>query len=390
MKHDFDTVINRKNTDCAKWDFGGYDHPMWVADMDFKAAPKIAEAVEKRAGHNVYGYAIPPERLFDAYINWWDRRYGIQMKREEMLFATGVMPAITSIIRSFSSIGDKVLIQSPVYHVFFYVIENNDREVIENELIYENNIYHIDFEDLEEKLALEDTKLMLLCNPHNPIGKIWDKESLEKIGRLCKKHGVILVSDEIHCDLTNPGLKYVPFASLEEDIVENSIITIAPSKTFNIAGLQSSMVYTVNEEFYSKIQNQLTWDFSSGANVFAIDSVIAAYNESEDWLEELREYLFENKQIVESFLKEEIPEIKFVESEATYLLWLDCSDLNISSESFSEFLKENVSLFLSPGAEFGKCGDNFMRMNVACPKELLYGGLEALKEGVRILKENRK
>ena len=146
MKHDFDTVINRKNTDCAKWDFGGYDHPMWVADMDFKAAPKIAEAVEKRAGHNVYGYAIPPERLFDAYINWWDRRYGIQMKREEMLFATGVMPAITSIIRSFSSIGDKVLIQSPVYHVFFYVIENNDREVIENELIYENNIYHIDFD----------------------------------------------------------------------------------------------------------------------------------------------------------------------------------------------------------------------------------------------------
>ncbi len=390
MKHDFDTVINRKNTDCAKWDFGGYDHPMWVADMDFKAAPKIAEAVEKRTGHNVYGYAIPPERLFDAYINWWDRRYGIQMKREEMLFATGVMPAITSIIRSFSSIGDKVLIQSPVYHVFFYVVENNDREVIENELIYENNIYHIDFEDLEEKLALEDTKLMLLCNPHNPIGKIWDKESLEKIGRLCKKHGVILVSDEIHCDLTNPGLKYVPFASLEEDIVENSIITIAPSKTFNIAGLQSSMVYTVNEEFYSKIQNQLTWDFSSGANVFAIDSVIAAYNESEDWLEELREYLFENKQIVESFLKEEIPEIKFVESKATYLLWLDCSDLNISSESFSEFLKENVSLFLSPGAEFGKCGDNFMRMNVACPKELLYGGLEALKEGVRILKENRK
>ena len=231
---------------------------------------------------------------------------------------------------------------------------------------------------------------MLLCNPHNPIGKIWDRESLEKIGRLCKKHDVILVSDEIHCDLTNPGLKYVPFASLEEDIVENSIITIAPSKTFNIAGLQSSMVYTVNEEFYSKIQNQLTWDFSSGANVFAIDSVIAAYNESEDWLEELREYLFENKQIVESFLKEEIPEIKFVESEATYLLWLDCSDLNISSESFSEFLKENVSLFLSPGAEFGKCGDNFMRMNVACPKELLYGGLEALKEGVRILKENRK
>ena len=382
MKHDFDTVINRKNTDCAKWDFGGYDHPMWVADMDFKAAPKIAEAVEKRAGHNVYGYAIPPERLFDAYINWWDRRYGIQMKREEMLFATGVMPAITSIIRSFSSIGDKVLIQSPVYHVFFYVIENNDREVIENELIYENNIYHIDFEDLEEKLALEDTKLMLLCNPHNPIGKIWDRESLEKIGRLCKKHDVILVSDEIHCDLTNPGLKYVPFSSLDEDIVENSIITIAPSKTFNIAGLQSSMVYTVNEEFYSKIQNQLTWDFSSGANVFAIDSVIAAYNESEDWLEELREYLFENKQTVLEYVRKNIPSLYIVPSQATYLLWLDCSAFTSDSKKFADEIRSKSGLFLSNGAQYGESGKSFLRMNIACPRTLLLDGLDRLKRAL--------
>lgn len=374
-KYDFESVIDRHNTDSVKWDFFDDDLPMWVADMDFKVAPKISEAIIKRANHPVYGYTIVTDELFDAYISWWDRRYGLKMSREDMAYAMGVMPSISSMIRCLTDVGDEILIQSPVYHVFFYVIEENDRKVLENELIFENGEYKIDFDDLEEKLSR--VKMMILCNPHNPIGKIWSREELDRIDELCRKHDVILISDEIHCDLTDPGFKYNPFKAND-----NVIRCLSPSKSFNIAGYQSSVVHATDPELLEKVKSQIHIDNSDSCNVFATTAVKAAYNESEDWLEELREVLYENKQIVKEYLTEELPIVNLIECDATYLLWLDCSALNTSSKVLSEFLRQNQGLFLSAGSDFGQCGDNFLRMNIACPQKLLIEGLDKLKAGV--------
>ena len=396
MKYNFDSIIDRKNTNSLKWDLFDDEYPMWVADMDFYAAPLIYESVNRKAKHGVYAYSFVNDDVFDSYINWW-KRYGLSMEKEELLFATGVMPSITSIIRAFTDVGDNVLIQTPVYHVFFYVILDNDRNVVENQLIYNSDcddldsVYEIDFNDLEEKFKDSKTKLMILCNPHNPIGRIWDRKTLEKIAVLAKKHNVIVVSDEIHCDLTDPDLTYVPFASLDAELSDNSITCISPSKTFNIAGLQSSAVFTRNKELYGVLERQLSIDCFNHPNIFSIDATIAAYK-SEDWLNELREVLFNNKMIVDEFLKTEIPDIRLVPANATYLLWLDCSKLNLGdfddsfSNVLSEFLREEVGLFLSSGVQFGQNGDNFMRMNIACPEELLLEGLNALKIGIEKFK----
>ena len=375
MKYDFESAIDRHGTNSLKWDLFDDDLPMWVADMDFRVAPKIQEAISRRAEHPVYGYTIVPDELFEAYIDWWDRIYDFKMSREDMAYAMGVMPSISSMIRCLTDVGDEILIQSPVYHVFFYVIEDNNRKVLENELIFENGEYRIDFCDLEDKLS--KVKMMILCNPHNPIGKIWSREDLDMIADLCQKHDVILISDEIHCDLTDPGIKYNPCRTLD-----NVITCLSPSKSFNVAGFQSSIVHTKNKGLLERIKAQMHIDNSDSCNVFATAAVIAAYNESEDWLEELKEVIYDNKQTVKDYLSNELPVIKLVECEATYLLWLDCSALNVSSKVLSEFLRQNQGLFLSSGADFGECGDGFLRMNVACPQELLMEGLSRLKAGV--------
>ena len=377
-EYDFKSVIDRKGTSSLKWDLFGDDIPMWVADMDFKVAPAIENAILKRASHPVYGYTIIPDELFEAYIGWWDRRYGFRMSRENMAYSIGVMPSISSMIRCLTDVGDNILIQTPVYHVFFYVIEDNNRNVLENELIYENGEYRIDFDDLDEKLS--EAEMMILCNPHNPIGKIWSVEDLSRIGELCKKHDVILISDEIHCDLTDPGVKYNPFGSSD-----NVITCLSPSKSFNIAGFQSSVVHTQNSELLGKVKAQMHVDNSDSCNVFAATAVIAAYDESEEWLEGLKDVLYENKQIVKDYLADELPVIKLVECDATYLLWLDCSALNVPSKVLSGFLRDNQGLFLSAGIDFGVNGDNFLRMNIACPQELLREGLARLKAGITAL-----
>ena len=375
IKYDFESIIDRHNTNSLKWDLFDDDLPMWVADMDFKVAPPIQEAILKRANHPVYGYSIVPDELFEAYISWWDRRYDFKMSREDMAYATGVMPSISSMIRCLTDIGDEILIQSPVYHVFFYVILDNNRKVLENELIYENGEYKIDFDDLDEKLSR--VKLMILCNPQNPAGKIWSRDDLDKIVELCVKHDVILISDEIHCDLTDPDVKYNPVKS-----GDNVIRCLSPSKSFNIAGFQSSVIHTVNQDLLARIKIQMHVDNSDSCNVFAASAVMAAYNESEDWLEELKVVLYKNKQIVKDYLAEELPVIKLVECDATYLLWLDCSALNVSSRVLREFLRSNQGVFFSAGSDFGKCGDGFLRMNIACPSELVKEGLAKFKSGV--------
>ena len=377
-EYDFESVIDRHNTNCVKWDYFDDDIPMWVADMDFKVAPPIQDAILRRANHPVYGYTIAPDELFEAYINWWDTRYDLKLSREDMAYSIGVMPSISSMIRCLTDVGDEILIQSPVYHVFFYVIEENDRKVLENELIYENDEYKIDFNDLDDKLS--KVKLMILCNPHNPVGKIWSESDLARIAELCKKHDVIVISDEIHCDLTDPGLKYNPFRD-----GDNVIRCLSPSKSFNVAGFQSSIVQTTNAELLEKIKTQMHVDNSDACNVFAASAVMAAYNESGEWLDELREVLFKNKQIVGDYLESDLPVIKLVPSDATYLLWLDCSALNVSSKVLSEFLRTNQGLFLSAGSDFGQCGDKFLRMNIACPEKLLNEGLGRLKAGVTAL-----
>ena len=377
-EYDFNTVIDRHGTNSLKWDLFDDDLPMWVADMDFMVAPAIREAIQKRANHPVYGYNIVPDELFEAYINWWDRRYDLKMSKDDMAYSIGVMPSISSMIRCLTDVGDEILIQSPVYHVFYYVIEDNDRKVLENDLAYENGKYEIDFDNLDEKLSR--VKMMILCNPHNPVGKIWSRKELDKIEELCIRHDVVLISDEIHCDLTDPDVYYNPFKSHD-----NVVRCLSPSKSFNIAGFQSSIIQTVNSELLEKIKTQMHIDNSDSANVFAASAVIAAYDESEDWLCELRQVLYENKQIVREYLKNELPVIDLVESDATYLLWLDCSQLNVPSKVLSGFLRQNQGLFLSAGIDFGQCGDNFLRMNIACPQELLKDGLARLKAGITAL-----
>lgn len=385
-ENDFESVIDRHTTNSLKWDLFDDEYPMWVADMDFKVAPPIQEAILKRASHPIFGYSIVPDSLFESYINWWNRRYGLKMSREDMLYATGVMPSISSMIRCLTDVGDEILIQSPVYHVFFYVIEDNNRRVLENELVFEDGKYRIDFDDLDEKLS--KVKMMILCNPQNPVGKIWSKEELEKIGELCKRHDVILISDEIHCDLTDPGISYNPFMTSSD--YKNSILCISPSKSFNVAGFQSSVVYTKNPELLSKIKTQLHIDNSDSCNVFAVSAVESAYNESEEWLEELKRVLYKNKQTVKEFLTNELQVIKLIECDATYLLWLDCSALNVSSKSLCEFLRQNQGVFLSAGSDFGEVGDGFLRMNIACPPKLLKDGLLKFKAGIIALNNINK
>ncbi len=377
-KYDFQSIVDRHNTNCVKWDLFDDKFPMWVADMDFKVAPQIQEAILKRFNHSIYGYTFVPDELFQAYINWWDSNYDFKMLKKDMLYSIGVISSISSIIRCLTDENEGILIQSPVYHVFYYVIEDNNRKVILNQLSYENGEYGIDFDDLDDKLS--ESKLMILCNPHNPIGKIWSEDDLNHILELCVKHNVILISDEIHCDLTDPNVSYNPIGS------NNNVITcLSPSKSFNIGGFQSSIVHTVNENLLEKIKLQLHVDNSDLCNVFAVNAVIAAYNESNEWLEELKQVIFNNKQIVKNFLENKLPSLKLVESDATYLLWIDCSSLNIPSKELIDYLRDNQGLFLSAGIDFGQNGDDFLRMNIACPEKLLIDALCRLEEGINNL-----
>lgn len=384
MKYDFDIVTKRTNTNSLKWGNNEDELPMWVADMDFLVAPEIKEAIKKRLEHGIYGYSAVPDELYESYVNWWNRRHNFKMKREELLFCIGVMPAISSMIREFTKEDDNIIIQTPVYHIFFKVIEDNNRNVLENKLLFDGKNYEIDFESLEKQLSSEKSKMMLLCNPHNPIGKIWIKEEIEKIIGLCEKYNVLLVSDEIHCDLVDPDKRYIAAGRLSSKV----ITCLAPTKTFNIAGIQSSVIHIPNKKLFKQMQKRLMIDDSSQINVFSINATIAAFNDAEEWLNQLNEYIYHNKKIVENFLADEIPEIRLIPCEATYLLWLDCEKLNIKSNELSLFIREKTGLFLSPGRQFGENGDNFLRMNIACPLETLLDGLKRLKKSVELLKES--
>ncbi|MDO5292924.1 MAG: MalY/PatB family protein [bacterium] len=387
MQYNFDEVVNRRNTGSLKWDVKEQVLPMWVADMDFKTAPEIADALKSRMEHGIFGYNDVTEDWYDAICSWWEKRHGLSIEKESLIFCTGVVPAISSIVRKMTTVGENVLIQTPVYNIFFNSIYNNGRNIMENKLVYDGEGYAIDFEDLEKKLSDPQTTLMILCNPHNPVGKIWGKETLLRIGELCSKYGVVIVSDEIHCDLTDPDCSYVPFASVSECCANNSITCIAPTKAFNIAGLQTAAVMIPNKKLRHKVWRGLNTDEVAEPNSFAIAATVAAFTKGEPWLNALREYVFENKQIVRDFIEKELPELKVVPSEATYLLWIDCKQVSLYSESLSTFICDNAGLRLSSGEEYGETGNGFLRMNVACPRVLLMDGLERLKNGIKSYEE---
>lgn len=382
MAYDFDALTDRRGTNALKWDVTENELPMWVADMDFKTAPEIVEALQKRVEHGIFGYTVVPEEWYQAYINWWKEQHGFTMKQDWLMFCTGVVPAISSVVRKLTTPAEKVLIQTPVYNIFFNSILNNGRRVLENPLKYDGESYYIDFVDLEQKLSDPQTTLMILCNPHNPVGKIWDKDTLAQIGELCAKHHVLVLSDEIHCDVVDPGYGYTPFAAASEICRDISITCLAPTKAFNLAGLQTAAICVPNEAIRSRVNRAINTDEVAEPNAFAVEGAIAAFTKGKPWLEELRNYLFENKQFVKEYMEKEIPEVKVVPSKATYLLWIDCRGLPGSSSTISRYLRENTGLYLTAGHEFGMNGDHFLRMNIACPRGTLREGVKRLKQGI--------
>ena len=383
MKWDFDRLVDRRNTGSLKWDVAEGELPMWVADMDFQTAPCVREAIRARAEHGVFGYSIVPEEWYQAYIGWWRDRHGFTMEPEWLIFCTGVVPAISSMVRKLPTPAEKVLLMTPVYNIFFNSILNNGRQPLEGGLVYDGMSYRVDFEDLERKLADPQTTLMLLCNPHNPIGKIWDRETLARIGALCRKHHVVVISDEIHCDITAPGTEYVPFASVSEDCRDNSVTCIAPTKAFNIAGLQTAAVSIPNPVLRHKVWRGLNTDEVAEPNAFAVDAAIAAFTKGGEWLDALRAYLEDNKVFVREFIERELPQLHVVASEATYLLWVDLGREECSAEEAAEFIREKTGLYLSAGNPFGGDGGRFLRLNTACPRAVLEDGLARLKEGIQ-------
>ena len=385
MKYDFDAVINRRGTDSVKWNVGKNELPMWVADMDFRLAPEIEKAIKKRMDHGVFGYSVIPDEWYEAYMHWWKTRHDFKMKKEGLVFCTGVVPAISSIVRKLTTPNENVVIQTPVYNVFFNSVLNNGCRVLESPLIYKNGRYSMDFDDLKKKLSDPQTTLMILCNPQNPAGKIWDRKTLEKVGNLAKKHGVTVVSDEIHCDITEPGKNYVPFASVSEVCREISVSCIAPTKAFNMAGMKSAAVYAENPLLRHKVWRALNTDEIAEPNSFACIAAIAAFSEGVEWLDALRGYISENRKRVYEFVKNEIPEISVVKSDATYLLWLDISKTGMESTEASAKIREKTGLFLTAGSIYGEAGRYFLRMNIACPRTLLEDGLNRLKKGIKNL-----
>ncbi len=385
MKYDFDKIIDRSNTNSCKWDVLPNELPMWVADMDFQTAPEIIEALIARAKHGIFGYSIVPDAWYEAYINWWSTYHQLIIKKEWLVFTTGVIPAISSMVRKLTTPGEKVLVQTPVYNIFFNSILNNGRFVLENPLVYDGDNYQIDFVDLEAKLADEQTTLMILCNPHNPIGKIWTKEELTKISLLCEKYHVLVISDEIHCDLTDPSENYIPYASLSDVSRNHSITCLSTTKTFNLAGLQNAAVVIPNPVIRHKVTRALNTDEVAEPNAFAIDATITAFTKGKAWLEELKAYLYQNKMIVKNYLAKELPTLKLISSKATYLLWLDISSLGKSATEVAEFIRKKTGLYVSDGSQYRGNGTSFLRINIACPKKTLQDGLERLKYGIHLL-----
>ena len=381
--YNFDSPPSRRGTSCFKWDCKPNELPMWIADMDFEAAPEIRAALQKRLDHGIFGYDDMGEDWYQAYIGWWRDRHGLVMEKENLIFSAGVVASISSLVRKLTTPNENVLLQTPVYNIFFNSVVNNGCRVLESPLVRDGEDWQIDFADLEARLADPQTSLMILCNPHNPVGRIWTREELARIGALCQKHRVTVISDEIHCDLTAPGKAYVPFASVDEVCRSVSITCIAPTKCFNLAGMHSSAVYAADPLLRHKAWRALNTDEVAEPGTFACPAAVAAFTEGGPWLDALRDYVWANKRLVRDFAERELPGLKIPVSDATYLIWADVSELTDDVRDFTARLRAQTGLWVTPGTAYGQTGEGFFRMNVACPRHTVEDALARLQTFLR-------
>ena len=380
MKYNFDEIIPRCGTNSYKWDTYTESDvlPMWVADMDFRTAPPVIEALAKRVEHGIFGYTKVPDAYYEATINWFERRHGWKIETPWFIYTSGVVPALSAIIKALTLPGDKVIVQTPVYNCFYSSIRNNDCEMIPNPLCYQNGQYTIDFNDLEAKVSAPKAKIMLLCNPHNPVGRVWTSAELYRIGEICLKHNIFIVADEIHCELTYEGHDYTPFASLSKDFLMHSVTCISPSKAFNLAGLQIANIIAADDSIRRRIDRAININEVCDVNPFGVLATIAAYNEGGEWLDDLRTYLWNNYTHLRHFFSKQLPSYPVLPLEGTYLPWIDCRANNQKSDELTHRLLKEQKLMVNSGTMYGPGGEGFIRLNIACPRTLLQEGLERL------------
>ena len=384
MKYNFDELISRRGTNSYKWDSAADAGvlPLWVADMDFRTAPAITEALARRVAHGIFGYTRVPEAYYNAVTGWFARRHGWHFKKEWMIYTSGVVPAVSAIIKALARPGDKVLVQTPVYNCFFSSIRNNGCEAACSPLLRTGDTYRMDFDDLERKAADPAVKLMLLCNPHNPAGRVWTREELTRLGEICLRHDVTVVADEIHCELVFPEYTYTPFASISEEFQRRSVACVSPSKAFNIAGLQIANIVAADDGMRERIDRAININEVCDVNPFGVEATIAAYNEGEEWLTQLIGYLKGNYEFMKDYCAKHLPDFPTAKLEGTYLVWMDCSVLHIPSEELERQLVEQARLWLNAGAMYRSPKEGFMRWNIACPRQRLAEALDRFRSFV--------
>lgn len=387
MEYDFSRPTERRGTDSYKWDSAPETDiiPLWVADMDFETFPCITEALQRRVAHGIFGYTRVPEAYYEAVCNWFGKRHGWHINREDIIYTSGVVPAVSAVIKALTLPGDQVIVQGPVYNCFFSSIRNNGCEMVSNSLIYnkEELRYEIDFDDLERKLKHERARLMLLCNPHNPGGRVWTRDELTRVAELCRKYGVRVVSDEIHCELTLYDNEYVPFGSLPDELSRDSITCCSPSKAFNTAGLQIANIVCRDAEVRNRIDRAININEVCDVNPFGVIALQAAYSdEGYEWLTQLRKYISANYDLLLERFARELPKCKVMRMEGTYLAWIDCSELHISSDEIEEMLMHENKVWVNAGSMYGTEGAAFIRINMACTSELLNEGITRIVNGL--------
>lgn len=385
MKYDFDHINERRGTGSYKWDSAAGRNvlPLWVADMDFRTAPAIVDALRRRVDQGIFGYTLVGDSYYSAVTDWFAQRHGWSIDRDWIMYTSGVVPAISAVIKALTRPGDAVLTLTPVYNCFFSSIRNNGCATVESELAYDGHTYATDFDDLERKAADPRVKLLLFCNPHNPTGRVWTREELTRVGEICLRNGVIVVSDEIHCELVFPGHRYTPFASISEEFLANSVTCISPSKAFNIAGLQIANIVCADAGRRRKIDRAINDNEVCDVNPFGVIASEAAYREGAGWLEALLKYLYGNYNYMKAYCREHLPEFPLAELEGTYLVWMDCRSLGMNSEALEERLVGEADLWLNAGTMYGRAGQGFMRWNIACPRSVLAEALRRFENFVR-------
>lgn len=381
--YDFDQLLNRRGSHSVKWDEPEQEGviPMWVADMDFMAAPAIQEALRKRVEHGVFGYTLVPDVYYDAIVNWFGRYHHWTIDRQDIIYTTGVVPAISCAIQALTMGGENVLIQTPVYNCFFSSIRNSGSNIVENPLKRQGDTYVIDFDDFERKCADEKTTAFLLCNPHNPAGRVWTKEELTRMNDICMRHHVRVIADEIHCELVMPGYTYTPFASISAACRDNSVTLNSPSKSFNIAGLQIANIICHDPAMRRRINRQVNINEVCDVNPFGVEALMAAYNDSRDWLVALNDYLWENYQTLCRFCEEQLPQWKVLKLEGTYLPWVDITATGMTSDALADLLLREAKVMVNSGTMYGaQTGEGYIRLNIACPRARMLEGLERIKK----------